>query len=177
MRPERRSRRSQHWRPRIPPPASTLVSVAWRHDEMAVGWVGDSRGYWFGRDGPRIVTNDDTWASHELRAGRLTEAQVASYPRAGAITRWLGTGMPSGPPHVVSFRPQGPGRLVICSDGLWRYLPTISTLVSAVADNGPRASAIRTALALTNFALAAGGHDNVTVAVIDVRFNPEVHNV
>lgn len=160
----------------IPAPASTLVSVAWRHDEIAVGWVGDSRGYWLGPDGPRIVTKDDTWASHELQAGRLTAAEVASYPRGGAITRWLGTGTPSVRPHVVAFRPQMTGRLVICSDGLWRYLPTISALVSAVADTGPRPSAIRTALALTNFALAAGGHDNVTVAVIDVGINPEVHH-
>jgi hypothetical protein len=59
---------------------------------------------------------------------------------------------------------------------LWRYLPTITTLVSAVADTGPRSSAIRTALALTNFALVAGGQDNVTVAVIDVRLNPEAHH-
>jgi serine/threonine protein phosphatase PrpC len=160
----------------IPPPASTLVSVAWRHDEIAVGWVGDSRGYWLGPDGPRIVTSDDTWASHELKVGRLSAAEVASYPRSGAITRWLGAGTPLVRPHVVAFRTHTSGRIVICSDGLWRYLPTISTLVSAVADTGPRSSAIRTALALTNFALVAGGQDNVTVAVIDVRLNPEAHH-
>ena len=43
-------------------------------------------------------------------------------PRADAITRWLGAdGEPE--PDVATLTPPGPGLLLLCSDGLWNYVP------------------------------------------------------
>ena len=65
----------------------------------------------------------------------------------------------------VSTLPLRPGqRLVVCSDGL------SDELDAAAVDSVLRASpdAKRAAQALVEAALDAGGHDNVTVLVVDV---------
>jgi len=158
-----------------PSPASTYASVVWRSGEIAVGWVGDSRAYWLGPESPRLLTVDDTWATFQSRAGRLTSAEIAAYPGSKAITDWLGADAPDRVPHVTTMRPQPGARIVVCSDGLWRYLPRITDLVSAVADGGKRAAALRLSRSLTSYAIAAGGHDNVTVGVLDIHMG--VHDV
>jgi serine/threonine protein phosphatase PrpC len=62
----------------------------------------------------------------------------------------------------------GPGRLILCSDGLWNYVPDadeLALLVGAVTADG---SPVGVARALTAVALDKGGRDNITVAVVDV---------
>ena len=56
----------------------------------------------------------------------------------------------------------------MCTDGLWNHVPTTRELAAAVAELAGR-PAIAVARALTDRALAAGGHDNITVAVIDIE--------
>ncbi|MFC7485018.1 hypothetical protein ACFQX7_40135 [Luedemannella flava] len=62
---------------------------------------------------------------------------------------------------VRMFEPPGPGRLVLCSDGLSRYL-TGPVDLAPVATEEPGAAARR----LTQFALDAGGVDNIAVVVL-----------
>src|SRR5690606_41751682 len=41
-------------------------------------------------------------------------------------------------PHVATFRPAGPGTLLVCSDGLWNYFPSardLAELLSAGPDD------------------------------------------
>jgi serine/threonine protein phosphatase PrpC len=106
----------------------------------------------------------------------LSAAQIATDPRSEHVTSWLGAGSPLRRAHVASFRASVPGVVVICSDGLWRYLPAVSDLVAALSDIGTRASAHRTAQGLVGLALAGGGIDNVTVAVVAVHPELEVRD-
>jgi serine/threonine protein phosphatase PrpC len=69
---------------------------------------------------------------------------------------------------VTSFVPDGPGRLVVCSDGLWNYAPNASEIAEFVARVPTDAAPLEVSRALVEAALAAGGHDNVTVAIVDV---------
>lgn len=157
---------------RARPPAATFVSVAQRGEEIAIGWVGDSRAYWLGPDDPKLLTTDDNWATVQQRTGRLSAAEIAAHPRSRAITGWLGADAPQQPPHVIRFHPVSSGRLLVCSDGLWRYLPAASDLVATVAGISPRPSALAACRSLANIALAAGGQDNITVAIIDIDNAP-----
>jgi len=150
------------------PPAATFVSVAQCGKEIAIGWVGDSRAYWLGPDDPKLLTTDDNWATVQQRTGRLSAAEIAAHPRSRAITGWLGADAPQQPPHVMTFNPASSGRLLVCSDGLWRYMPAVSDLVATVGGIRPRPTALAACRSLTNIALAAGGHDNITVAIIDI---------
>ena len=69
-------------------------------------------------------------------------------------------------PHVRCYQPERPGRLVLCSDGLWNYAeepPAVARILSGAGPGSP-AEAARV---LLQSALDAGGADNVTVAVLD----------
>jgi serine/threonine protein phosphatase PrpC len=148
-------------RPDIANPASTtFVSAVVTPDAVTIGWVGDSRAYWLAEDGEAAcLTVDDTLGSQLAAAGiEVSEAT----PNAAALTRWLGSDATDTVPHVASFAPSGPGRVIVCSDGLFRYAPEAAAL-AAVTSKG---TAIDVARALVQFALDAGGGDNVTVIVM-----------
>ena len=149
-------------------PACTLVSALVRADDVVIASVGDSRAYWIAHHDARQLTVDDSWAGEQLAAG-LDAAQAAADPRAHAITRWIGADAPDGPIQLVSVEPHAPGRLVLCTDGLWNYVAEAADLAQLVDDLGAGASAAAVAHALSDIALSRGGHDNITVAVVDMR--------
>ncbi len=175
--------------PSIPladPPSTTLVCAVVSVDasetdaavELDVAWVGDSRCYWVTGDNTLPLTTD-----HE-------ELQ--------ALSRWLGADSINPTPDVARHRfPLGaeakPGWVLVCSDGLWRYL-TPSTgmpaheLVAALGhnlarpghldesnsesnrasnseSNGVGETARQLVDGLVEFANNRGGHDNITAAI------------
>jgi serine/threonine protein phosphatase PrpC len=149
-------------------PACTLVCALCRQSEITIGWVGDSRAYWVDGEGTRQLTIDDSFAAEGVAKGLLTAEQAAKSPFLHSITDWLGAQSPERPQRTVVLRPDRPGRLILCTDGLWNYAPTAAEL-GELLDAVPRdASAAEVARALIGVALERGGHDNVTAAVIDV---------
>jgi serine/threonine protein phosphatase PrpC len=153
-------------------PSCTFVSATTYQGDVTVGWVGDSRAYWLGSTGVRRLTSDDSWAEEQTEAGLMTEQQAEADTRAHAITRWLGSDAPQGGPQVATFVPGEPGRLVVCSDGLWNYLATPEQLAQIIDAEPAQSSPLAAAQTLTKFALDAGGHDNITVVVVDVAPPP-----
>ncbi len=137
------------------PPSSTLVAVVARPaadgaTELVTAWVGDSRAYWLGSadrsDARRLTTVD-----HELEGG---------------LVRWLGADSVDPSPDVEIVRVSGPGHLVVCSDGLWRYAAEageLAALVHRYVDDGRHG--LDLAQALVGHANEQGGHDNITVAL------------
>ena len=150
-------------------PSCTLVSALRRTDEVVIGWVGDSRAYWIDAERTRQLTVDDSLGQEGIERGMLTPQQAAASPVFHAITHWVGPDSPERPPRVVSLTPDRPGRLLLCTDGLWNYMPTIPEMMELIARLPGDASPLSVARALTDVALAQGGDDNITVAVIDVR--------
>lgn len=138
---------------------------------MTVGWVGDSRAYWIpdDREGaePYRLTEDDSWAARMVAAGLMGEAEAYADARAHAITGWLGADAEEVEPHTAAFTPHVPGVLLICTDGLWNYAEAATSLADLVRADA-RTDPLRAARALVSFAIAAGGHDNITVAVLPV---------
>lgn len=146
-------------------PSCTLVAAHVDGGEITVGWVGDSRAYWLPDTGTgRRLTSDHSWAAEMVAVGLLDAAAAAADRRAHAITRWLGP-QDHPAPDVTTLRPDGPGVLLLCSDGLWNYLPEPSELAVVVHAAGTSAAA---ADALTRAALDAGGRDNISVVVLPV---------
>uniref|UniRef100_UPI001FB79F53 PP2C family protein-serine/threonine phosphatase n=1 Tax=Streptomyces sp. YIM 98790 TaxID=2689077 RepID=UPI001FB79F53 len=149
-------------------PACTIVSAITMGRELTVGWVGDSRAYWVPMDGrghATRLTEDDSWAAQMVKAGLLTEEEAMADRRAHAITAWLGADNPELEPHTAAFKPDRPGVVIVCTDGLWNYADSadqMAAVVPAAARRQPLASAQH----LVRYALDSGGHDNVTVAVI-----------
>ncbi|WP_067482298.1 PP2C family serine/threonine-protein phosphatase [Actinomadura hibisca] len=161
-----------YWLPTRPagdgPRAGAEVDTA----ELAIGDTGASEDTADSAAlGPaRRLTDDDSWAAIMVERAALTEAEAEAHPNAHVITGWLGADAGEVAPHVRTFTVDGPGAVLVCSDGLWNYLPQAEALVQALADAsldpaGDPLGAVRT---LVRRALDAGGRDNITVAVIPV---------
>ncbi|WP_405872660.1 MULTISPECIES: PP2C family serine/threonine-protein phosphatase [unclassified Streptomyces] len=149
-------------------PACTIVGSIVTSGLLVVGWVGDSRAYWIPVDRsspPARLTEDDSWAAQMVSAGLMNEAEAYADERAHAITGWLGADAYELEPHTASFKPDRPGVVVVCTDGLWNYAEAAEDLAEVV----PPDAAVRplhSARVLVGHALDGGGHDNVTVAVV-----------
>jgi PPM family protein phosphatase len=150
-------------------PSCTIVSALCRQGKVVIGWVGDSRAYWVGDDGTQRLTVDDSFAEEGVSKGLLTPEQAANSPFLHAITNWVGPNAPERRPHTTVLTPERKGRLVLCTDGMWNYAASIDELDGVLAALPGDASPAEVARALADTALAAGGHDNITVAVVDVE--------
>ncbi|MFJ5266168.1 PP2C family serine/threonine-protein phosphatase [Streptomyces sp. NPDC088387] len=156
-------------------PACTLVGAVVTAGLLVVGWVGDSRAYWVPVDRtspPARLTEDDSWAAQMVAAGLMNEAEAYADERAHAITGWLGADAYELEPHTASFKPDRPGVVVVCTDGLWNYAEAADEMARAV----PADAAVRplhSARVLVGHALDGGGHDNVTVAVLPFPVPPQ----
>jgi serine/threonine protein phosphatase PrpC len=151
-------------------PATTFVSVVASGYEVTLCWLGDSRTYWLGQpeSQSRQLTQDDSVAGGMVAAGLADQAAALASPHAHVLTRWLGGDHADGPdrdPHVERYTPPGAGALLVCSDGLWNYLPEAADLAALAL---PKAldDPLGAAVDMVKFAVDAGGADNITAVLI-----------
>jgi serine/threonine protein phosphatase PrpC len=148
--------------------STTIVAVLARSGQIVTGNVGDSRAYWVGLDGScALLSTDDTWVREAIESG-LSESEARVSHRAHEITGWLGPDAGAVQPHVAHYPAPGDGFVVVCSDGLWNYSESADSLARLV-QSSPDPEPAGVARHLVEFALDAGGGDNVTVAVVDTR--------
>ncbi|MFI6652950.1 PP2C family serine/threonine-protein phosphatase [Streptomyces sp. NPDC050529] len=156
-------------------PACTLVGAIMASGLLVVGWVGDSRVYWVPEDRsspPARLTEDDSWAAQMVAAGLMNEAEAYADERAHAITGWLGADAYELEPHTASFKPDRPGLVVVCTDGLWNYAESAADMAAAVPEDAYERP-LHGAQVLVGHALDGGGHDNVTVALVPFAVAPQ----
>ncbi|MGW7255684.1 PP2C family serine/threonine-protein phosphatase [Streptomyces sp. NPDC054834] len=156
-------------------PACTIVGAVVTSGLLVVGWVGDSRAYWVPLDRaapPARLSEDDSWAAQMVAAGLMSEAEAYADERAHAITGWLGADAYELEPHTASFKPDRPGVVVVCTDGLWNYAETAGEMAEAVPLD-VAARPLHAARVLVGHALDGGGHDNVTVALLPFPAPPQ----
>ncbi|MFJ6789827.1 protein phosphatase 2C domain-containing protein [Streptomyces angustmyceticus] len=149
-------------------PACTFVGAVVGGGLLTVGWVGDSRVYWIPDDRtapPARLTEDDSWAAQMVANNLMSEAEANADERAHAITGWLGADAYEVEPHTATFKPDGPGVVVVCTDGLWNYAESAEQMAAVLPHDAP-AHPLDSARTLVTHALDGGGHDNVTVALV-----------
>ncbi|MFI8104354.1 protein phosphatase 2C domain-containing protein [Streptomyces sp. NPDC086023] len=158
-------------------PACTLVGAVVTHGILVIGWVGDSRAYWVPDDRsapPARLTEDDSWAAQMVAAGLMGEAEAYADVRAHAITGWLGADAYELEPHTAAFKPDRPGVVVVCTDGLWNYAESAEEMARVLPPDAATRP-LHSAQVLVGHALDGGGHDNVTVAVVPFPVAPRPH--
>ena len=109
------------------------------------------------------LTRDHSFDGRQIEAGQLTPEEARHHPQRSVITRALGSD-PHTRPDMYEINVETGDRLLVCSDGLSSMIrdEQIEATMRRVRD--PQ----RCASQLVNEAIAAGGHDNVTVIVADV---------
>ena len=150
---------------------TTLVGLALSADRAhgVLVNVGDSRAYRY-RDGTlERLSRDHTYVADLVSAGQLTEAEARTHPQRHIVTRALGI-EPGVEIDTWLMDLVIGDRYLLCSDGLFGEVPdsTIASLLAEVED--PQ----QVADLLVGTANAMGGHDNVTVIVVDIVEGEEV---
>lgn len=146
---------------------STLTGVVLVSHEGEAHWlllnVGDSRVYQHFGSELRQLTVDHS-LREEVRLGRGDAAGSAEdLPNRNVITRAIGA--PESPPDTWLLPVVSGVRLLICSDGLHGEVP--DERLRALLTMGGRAASV--ADELIRCAREAGGQDNISAIVVDVR--------
>jgi protein phosphatase len=126
--------------------------------------VGDSRAY-LRRDGQLSRrTIDHSEVEEMVLAGYLTAAEARVHPRRNVVTRSIGT-IPPPEPDVWTVPALSGDQLVVCSDGLTNEIDDAE--LELLLGSGAQPQDI--ADALVERARIAGGHDNITVIVAELK--------
>ncbi|MFM7405819.1 MAG: PP2C family serine/threonine-protein phosphatase [Cuspidothrix sp.] len=152
------------------PPSTTIVTTLVKNGIATIGWLGDSRSYWLDIDNNKYqqLTEDDSWLREVVNAGEMTEIEAKKSPHAHAITRWLGADViGDAKPRIINFKIPQPGYLLLCTDGLWNYVPEAEDLGKLIKE-APDKDAMSLCRFLVEFARECGGYDNITVGLLRV---------
>ena len=150
------------------PPSATFVTTIVEGTTLWFANIGDSRAYWLpDAGGGKQLSVDDSAAQMQIEAG-MSRKEAESGPQGHAITRWLGRDAPDLAPRVGRLTVEGPGWVVVCSDGLWNYASEPDDLVAQMQKAGTTDPAAL-ALALVDFANASGGIDNITAVLARIE--------
>lgn len=142
---------------------TTLTVLLVQGEWGVLSHVGDSRLYLL-RDGvAKQMTRDHTVVQGLVEGGILTAEDARKTPFGHALARCVGLEATVQPDVVpISLRPGD--RLMLCSDGLSDHLSAASDLIDKLSlplDEAPAA--------LVEFANEAGGTDNITAIVVEIR--------
>lgn len=122
--------------------------------------VGDSRAYQIFDDNMQQITKDHTYVRRLVERGQITEAESRVHPDRNRITRAVGAEKNITPDYFEIDLEQD-NILLICSDGLHSYGDEVK--IAEIIVNNPIGKACDL---LIDYALANGGRDNVSVAVV-----------
>jgi serine/threonine protein phosphatase PrpC len=147
---------------------TTIVAALALNGRLSVANVGDSRAYLF-RDGAlKCLTVDDSWiAAFAAQNPGTDTASLASHPMRHVLTKVLGA-TEQVDIHLVECEIADGDVVLLCSDGLHSIVADEE--ITAVLAGQPDLE--KSAAALVERALGAGGRDNVTVVLARANGQP-----
>jgi serine/threonine protein phosphatase PrpC len=162
---EQRLRRAVEQDPALDGMGTTMTALLLRDEVVALVHVGDSRAYRVHDGVLEQVTRDHSVVQLLVELGELTPEQAENHPQRHVIVKAL-RGEGDAVTADVRLLPGVPGdRWLVCSDGVSDVVPD-GVIATALADAPSPAAAVEV---LVEAALAAGGPDNITCLVADVR--------
>jgi protein phosphatase len=141
---------------------TTLDVVLVIGGEAFVAHVGDSRVYLVSDGAAQRLTADHTVAEVMRQAGQLTEEEARVSPARSVLCNAIGVSEATRVDHAHARLRRG-DRILLCSDGLYEYLPDDEVATRVAAGTADDALA-----AMVAHARQAGGHDNITGVVLEV---------
>lgn len=160
-------------------------TCAWIIDRrLYLASVGDSRAYLLRGGDIQQLTTDHTWIREAIDKGLITPDQAEGHPNTHVIRRFLGSAQP---PEVdlrvrlddresdqearanQGMTLQNDDMLLLCSDGLTDLVGDDE--IAAALYNQPAEEAAEYLIKLAN---SRGGHDNITLVIIQVPHQASV---
>ena len=144
---------------------TTVVTVVFRPGESPhVAHVGDSRLYRWRSSLLELITEDHTWVARALKMGDINIEEARNHPFRHVLSRCLGRD----DLNEVNVQPldvKSGDRLLLCSDGLTEELAD-EKIAYYLQEN---TALEKIALSLIEGAKEQGGHDNITVAIVELE--------
>ncbi|HVL81287.1 MAG TPA: Stp1/IreP family PP2C-type Ser/Thr phosphatase, partial [Actinomycetota bacterium] len=141
----------------------TTLTAAWiEGSRVTLAHVGDSRAYLLRGDQLEQLTIDHTLVQQLLDEGSIDEEEAARHPQRNVVTQAIGS-EPDVRVEISDFELQPGDRLVLSSDGLHGAVSP-SQLREILAGQEDADEACRR---LVDAANEAGGHDNITVLILE----------
>lgn len=145
----------------VVPSMSLQGSTQW---QWLVFNIGDSRTYLSHHGALIRLTRDHSQVQELYDSGMITADEIATHPQRNVITRALGAGE-AWATDFFTANVDGDQRLLVCSDGLTGELDD-ATIAEILNEETSAQDAVDQ---LIYQSLRAGGRDNVTVIVVDVK--------
>lgn len=142
----------------------TLTVLLIGRSKAAMAHVGDSRLYLERHGKLRQLSVDHSVAEEFARRGLISREEIPLVPQGHALARAVGV-RESVEVDEMLFQIRPSDRFILCSDGVWGYLEDPRDMEEFMFMLEPD----EVAESLVTFANSAGGHDNATAVVVDVR--------
>lgn len=142
---------------------ATVVVLLIAADRAYIASAGDSRVYLLRSDKFKQVTKDQSVVTELIDAGEIEPHEAEDHPSAGEITHYMGM-EDEIEPFVKTFEVAEGDRFLLCSDGLTDMLDD-EAIASLLREEKDSQEACVKLIRRANY---AGGHDNITVVVVDI---------
>ncbi|GAB2188994.1 PP2C family protein-serine/threonine phosphatase [Sessilibacter sp. MAH2] len=147
---------------------STAVALQNYGRSYEISWVGDSRAYlWDVDDGSgRLsrLTHDHSFVQTLIDQGQISELEARHHPQRNVITQCLGNPQQDQVyPGSRTFNWKPNQWILLCSDGLTGELQD-EQIAHILAGSSDLQEAVKY---LMNQAIANGGHDNISIIIIE----------
>ena len=150
----------------------TTVVMAWIIDGKAfICWCGDSRCYVLNkRNGLIQLSKDHSYVQELVDKGELDPELMHDHPLSNVITRCLGDVDNRANPETRIYQLHNGDIIMLCSDGLCGLCHDSEILDVMIKFNS---DPVELKNELISAALSAGGYDNVTVALANIKTDEE----
>ncbi|RYY03055.1 MAG: serine/threonine-protein phosphatase [Gammaproteobacteria bacterium] len=147
---------------------STVVALQSQKKNYQIAWVGDSRAYlWtpneYGGELTRLTT-DHSYVQMLFASGAISAAEVENHPDKNIITQCLGMQELAQVKVDITQGQWQPNQwILLCSDGLTDELS--DTSIAQILEHSQ--NTLTAVDQLLHEALTSGGHDNITLQIIE----------
>lgn len=147
----------------VPEGGTTVTAAAVIGDLAYIAHVGDSRAYIITQDTIEQLTRDHSLVQRLIELDQLTPAEAADHPQRNVLYRAIGQNE-NVDVDAITRRLAANSRLLLCSDGLWNFVPEEEIRNTVISSPSPQ-QACETLVKLAN---ARGGNDNISVILVKI---------
>lgn len=141
---------------------TTFTSGLLRDNHLTIAHIGDSRAYLVYEDNIKQLTKDHTLVEHLIETGQIKPDEANNHPQRHVLTRALGID-PDPEIDISELVLEAGSALLFCTDGLTN-LVTDEEILALLQEAPDLQSGAESLISLAN---SKGGHDNITVLIIN----------